>query len=50
MLSIHDKYAIDIYRPDQEEKVIAILITLQHIMRDRAAAASARSRSYSSGR
>ena len=41
LLSIHDKYAIDIYRPELEETVIAILITLQHMMKDRAASAAA---------
>ena len=41
MLSIHDKYCIDIYKPEHEKKVIAILITLQHMMRDRANSAAA---------
>ena len=40
MLSIHDKYCIDIYQPEHEQKVVAILVTLQHMLRDRAAAAS----------
>ena len=44
MVSMHDKYCIDIYRPECEPIVIAILITLQHIINDReqerAAAAS----------
>ncbi len=35
LLSIHDKYCIDIYQPQYEEEVIAILITLQHMIRDR---------------
>lgn len=35
MLSIHDKYCIDIYRPEHEKKVVAILVTLQHMIRDR---------------
>ena len=38
MLSLHDKYCIDIYQPEKEEIVVAILITLQHIMQDREAA------------
>lgn len=42
MLSIHDKYCIDIYRTEYEPIVIAILITLQHIIRDQ------ESRSHSS--
>jgi uncharacterized protein YxjI len=47
MFSIHDKYCIDIYQPEQEHRIIAILVTLQHMMKDRQAAASA-SHSYSS--
>ncbi len=35
MLSIHDKYCIDIYRPEFQDTVVAILITLQHMIRDR---------------
>lgn len=35
MFSLHDKFCIDIYQPDKEETAIAILITLQHILRDR---------------
>ena len=37
--SIHDKYAADIYMPEYEEEVVAVLITLQHMVRDRQAAA-----------
>ena len=48
LLSIHDKYCIDIYQTSKEEIVIAILITLQHMMSDRAAASSASSSSSSS--
>ena len=40
LLSIHDKYCIDIYQTEHEKTVIAILVTLQHMMKDRAAAAS----------
>ena len=40
MLSIHDKYCIDIYKKEDEEIVIAILVALQHMNRDRSAAAS----------
>ncbi len=36
MLSIHDKYCIDIYKREHEQIVVAILVTLQHMMRDRA--------------
>ncbi len=35
MLSIHDKYCVDIYRPELETIVTAILITLQHMIQDR---------------
>ncbi len=50
MFSLHDKYCIDIYKPEHEQKVIAILITLQHMIRDREnAAASSSSASSSSG-
>ena len=48
MFSIHDKYCIDIYQPEYEDKTVAILITLQHMMKDRQAAASASSSSSSS--
>lgn len=47
MFSIHDKYCIDIYKPELEPIVIAILITLQHMMKDRAAAAASSSSSSS---
>ena len=45
MLSIHDKYCVDIYRPELEKQVIAILITLQHMIRDRENAAASSSSS-----
>lgn len=35
MMSIHDKYSIDIYQPEYEELVVTIVITLQHMIRDR---------------
>jgi uncharacterized protein YxjI len=38
MMSIHDKYCIDIYQTEYEKEVIAILVTLQHMIRDRQAA------------
>jgi len=37
MFSLHDKYCIDIYRPEYEKIIVAILITLQHMIRDRQA-------------
>jgi uncharacterized protein YxjI len=48
MLSIHDKYCIDIYQEDKEEIVIAILVTLQHMIRDRSTSVSSGSSSSSS--
>ena len=48
MLSIHDKYCIDIYQPEHEDKVVAILITLQHMIKDRENSASSSSSSSSS--
>ncbi len=45
MLSIHDKYCVDIYAPEAEREVVAILVTLQHMIRDRE---HARSSSFSS--
>ena len=49
LLSIHDKYCIDIYQPEYEDKTIAILITLQHMMKDRAAMSSSSSWQTSGG-
>lgn len=48
-MSLHDKYCIDIYRPELEKTVVAILVTLQHMIRDRQAASAASSSSSSSG-
>lgn len=48
MLSLHDKYCIDIYQPDYEEVVVTILITLQHMMNDREVSSSASSSSSDS--
>jgi len=48
LFSLHDKYCIDIYRPEYEKEVVAILITLQHMIRDREAASSSSSFSSSS--
>ena len=47
LISLHDKYCIDIYRTEDEEKVVAILVTLQHMMKDRAAASASFSSSSS---
>ncbi len=43
MLSIHDKYCVDIYQPEKEKTVVTILVTLQHMMNDRSKAASSSS-------
>ena len=48
MMSLHDKYCIDIYRPDLEPIVVSILVTLQHMIRDRQASSSSSSFSSSS--
>lgn len=45
MLSMHDKYCLDIYQPEYEQVAVTILVTVQHMMRDRAAASSASSSS-----
>ena len=45
MLSIHDKYCIDIYQPQMEAIVVAIVITLQHMIRDRENSSAAASSS-----
>lgn len=39
-ISMHDKYCMDIYRPEYEKEVVAILITLQHMIRDRSNSSS----------
>ena len=48
LFSLHDKYCVDIYRTDCEKTVVAILITLQHMIQDRENAAAASSGSSSS--
>lgn len=49
LFSLHDKYCIDIYRPQFEKIVVAVLITLQHMIRDRQNAQASSSSSSSSG-
>ena len=39
--SIHDKFAIDIYKPEHEEEIVTLVITLQHMIRDRESSAAA---------
>ena len=41
MFSVHDKYCVDIYKPEYEKEVVAILVTLQHMIRDRQASSGA---------
>ena len=48
-LSLHDKYCVDIYQADKEKTVVAILVTLQHMIKDREASTSSSSFSFSSG-
>ena len=48
MFSLHDKYCIDIYMPEYEDKIVTILITLQHMIKDREASSTASSSSGSS--
>lgn len=47
MLSLHDKYCVDIYKPECEKTVVAILVTLQHMMADRANSSAGASSSSS---
>ena len=47
-LSLHDKYCVDIYQPEHEQAVVAILVTLQHMIKDREARSSFSSSSPSS--
>lgn len=49
LFSVHDKYCVDIYQPEHEQTVAAILVTLQHMIRDRENASAASSSSGSSG-
>ncbi|MDO5327770.1 MAG: LURP-one-related family protein [Clostridia bacterium] len=48
MFSVHDKYCIDIYRPEYETIIVAILVTLQHMIKDRESSSSSVSVSSSS--
>ena len=47
-LSLHDKYCVDIYQTEHEQAVVAILVTLQHMIKDREARSSFSSSSSSS--
>ena len=48
MLSIHDKWCVDIYKKEHTDIIVAILISLQHMIKDRQAASSGSSSSGSS--
>ena len=48
LLSLHDKYCVDIYQPRYEKAVVAILITLQHMIRYREVSSSSSASSSSS--
>ena len=48
-MSLHDKYSVDIYQPEHEQAVIAILVTLQHMIKDRESRSAVSSSSSSSG-
>ena len=48
MISLHDKYCVDIYHPEYEDIVVAILVTLQHMIKDREASSASFSSSSSS--
>lgn len=48
VLSIHDKYSLDLYDDSKEAYIVAILVALQHMMRDRSIAASSTSSASSS--
>ena len=45
LVSLHDKYCVDIYREEDEDIVVAILVSLQHMIRDRQNAAAGSSSS-----
>ena len=49
MISIHDTWCIDIYKKEHEQKLVAILIALQHMIKDREAVHSSSGGSSSSG-
>ena len=49
MISLHDKWCVDIYKKEHEQKIVAILITLQHMIKDRESTGSSGGSSSSSG-
>ena len=48
MISIHDKWCVDIYKKEHTDIIVAILISLQHMVKDREAAHSSGGSSSSS--
>ena len=40
MISIHDKWCVDIYKKEHTDTIVAILISLQHMVKDREARSS----------
>ena len=45
MISIHDKWCVDIYKKEDTDIIVAILISLQHMVKDREARSSGASSS-----
>ncbi len=43
VISLHDKYCMDIYQPQYEAYVVTILVTLQHMIADRQSSSSSSS-------
>lgn len=48
MLSIHDKWCLDIYKKEDEKILVAILIGLQHMIKERERRSSVSASSSSS--
>lgn len=48
MFSIHDKWCVDIYKKEHEKNIVAILVALQHMIRDRQSSSGGGSSSGSS--
>lgn len=48
VLSIHDKYSVEIYDESKQDEIVTILISLQHMLQERAAAANSASNASSS--
>lgn len=48
ILSIHDKYSVEIFDSSKQDEIVTILISLQHMLAERAAASNSASSSSSS--